>query len=334
MSDLRAAVIGLGVGEQHIAGLEAHPRCRVTVLCDRDPAVAARMRERYPDKTVTEDPGEVLRGAHVDVVSIATHDDAHAAQILLALEHGKHVFVEKPLCLREDDAKVIRGALRAHPEMVLSSNLILRQSPRFARLRDMVCEGVFGELFYVEGDYDYGRLHKLTEGWRGTLPDYSVMLGGGVHLVDLLLWLMVDEVVEVMAYGNRLASGETPVPCDDLVAALLKFKSGAVGKITVNFGVVRPHFHPLKLCGTRATFLNGPDHGLLYTSRDPAVAPEPMTEPYPGVAKGALLTPFVEAVLGQGPPPVSADDVFRCLSVCFAVDRSLKSGQPQVVEPL
>ena len=161
---LRAGIIGLGVGEEHIAGYRLHPDCQVVALCDIQKDVCNAMRQKYPDLKIFQDPRELLKSRDIDVVSIASYDDAHAGQILDALRAHKHVFVEKPLCLHEEEAKDIRIALRENPDLRISSNLILRKVPRFIRIKKMIDDGLLGDLYYLEGDYDYGRLHKLTEG--------------------------------------------------------------------------------------------------------------------------------------------------------------------------
>lgn len=326
MPELRAAVIGLGVGERHIAGYERVAGCRVVALCDTDRAKRAMAAERYPGVRVVADAAEVLLDPDIEAVSVASYDDAHASQIISALEHGKHVFAEKPLCLFESEARDIRAALTAHPGLLLSSNLILRKSPRFAQLRDWMIEGRLGDVFYAEADYDYGRLDKITTGWRGELPFYSVVYGGSVHLVDLLLWLTRDRVVEVEAFGNAIASSGSGFGNFDLVASLLHFESGMVAKVTANFGCVRPHFHGLELYGTSATFVNGTPDGLLYTSRDPGIEPQPVTTPYRGADKSELVEAFARAVLRQGVLEVTADEVFEAMSVCFAIERAAHEG--------
>jgi len=111
-------------------------------------------------------------------------------------------------------------------------------SPRFRLVKRFIDEGKMGRLYYLEGDYNYGRIHKLIDGWRGKLDFYSVVHGGGVHIVDLLLWLSGERIIEVMAYGNNIVSESTGFSNNDLVACLLKFEGGAVGKITANFGCV------------------------------------------------------------------------------------------------
>ncbi len=123
------------------------------------------------------------------MVSICSYDDAHAQQVISALRAGKHVMVEKPLTLHRKDAEQI---LRAQQDSgrILTSNLILRHSPRFREIRRMIRAGEFGDIFYLEGDYIHQILWKLTEGWRGRMDFYCVTYGGGIHLIDLMRWLL------------------------------------------------------------------------------------------------------------------------------------------------
>jgi predicted dehydrogenase len=334
MSRLRVGIIGLGVGEQHIAGYLRHPACTVTTLCDIADDKAAAAAAKYPAMTVTKNADDVLSNPDIDVVSIASYDNFHYAQIVEAVGHGKHVFAEKPLCLTASEARGLRRLFRSHPGIVLSSNLILRQCPRFLRLKELVAQGTFGELFSVEGDYVYGRLHKVTEGWRGQREFYSVVLGGAIHLIDLLLWLTGDRVVEVNAVGNRIASRDSRFRYNDFVAALLTFGSGLIGKVTANFGCVHPHFHGLALYGTKATFLNGPEEGTLFVDEHGAWARHAITDPYPGYHKGDLIYSFVESILHGTPANVTADEVFATMSVALAIEQATRQRGPVTVDYL
>jgi predicted dehydrogenase len=330
---LGAGVIGLGVGEQHAAAYAAHPEARVVALCDLDEERLRTVGANHPDARTTTSAEELIDDPEVELVSIASYDSFHYEQVKRALERGKHVFVEKPLCQHEAQARELWELVRANPELRLSSNLLLRVSPRFELVKSWVDEGRFGRLYYLETDYDYGRLHKLTDGWRGDLDVYSVTLGGAIHVVDLLLWLTGDRVVEVSARSNRIASEGSKFRFDDLVVATLALESGAIAKVAANFGCVHPHFHELKLFGTEATFVNGLDAGTLWTGRGEDAVPEPVDAPYPGVRKGDLIASFVDAVAGGGMPLVTAAEAFEALAVCFAIDRAAASGAPVTVEP-
>lgn len=321
---LNAAVIGLGVGERHIAGYEAEPRCRVVALCDTDPDKLAEVASRNPGRRLTTDPDELLTDPSIDVVSIASYDDAHHIQIMTALAANKHVFVEKPLCLFQHELDDIRHGLQERPHLRLSSNLILRRSPRFAKLYHELRHGALGRMYYAEADYNYGRIHKITEGWRGKIPFYSVTHGGGIHMIDLLMWLLDERPNVVTAFGNAIATEGTDFRHNDCVTALLKFPSGTIAKISANFGCVFPHYHNLTLYGTDATFQHGYGGARLFTSRDPEQAPVEVTEPYPGTAKGDMLPSFIASILDGAAPDVRADEVLDAMAVSLAVEESVR----------
>jgi predicted dehydrogenase len=327
MKKLRVGIIGLGVGERHISGFRRNSNAEVVALCDCEADVRDRIKRSYPNMQVSSDAETLLDDPSIDIVSIASYDNDHFAQVTHALENGKHVFVEKPLCLRPEEWHVIRNMLATRPQLRLSSNLILRVSPRFQELRSSVAAGDLGRIFNIEGDYLYGRLDKLTSGWRGRIPHYSVILGGAIHLIDLLMWLTGDRVKSVFAIGNGISSEGSAFSGNDMVSALLTFNSGMTGKISANFGSVYPHFHKLVLYGTKGTFENSREDALLWKSRDPTVNPARIASAYPGVDKGDLIPSFVDAVLGTGPALVTEDEVLAAMAVGLAIDQSLSEKQ-------
>jgi predicted dehydrogenase len=331
---LRAGVIGLGVGEAHARAYTGHDACALAAMCDFDAIRLAQVGEAFPKTRRCSRAEELLDDADIDIVSIASYDSHHHEQIVRAIRHGKHVFVEKPLCLNRAEAEDIRDALRDHPGVRLGSNLILRCSPRFIWLREAIAGGELGELSLLDGDYHYGRLHKITDGWRGAIEFYSVVYGGAIHLVDLLMWFAGERVVEVAAFGNGIASRGTRFRYNDAVLSMLRFESGIVAKVGVSYGCVRPHFHGVTVNGTRATFVNDVPDARLYRSRDPAVDPERISAAYPGVDKGALLESFIDSIVDGSDPIVTERDVFDTMSVCLAIEKASQTGRVEPVEYL
>ncbi len=331
---LNAGVIGLGVGARHVPGYEAGGRARVVALCDLDPAKRQEVGMQYPGRRMTAEAMDILNDPDIDVVSIASFDNYHRDQVIAAIENGKHVFVEKPLCQTGEEFDAILAALKAHPGAKLSSNLILRRTPRFIELRRRIQAGELGRLYYLEGDYAYGRLQKILSGWRAEIPFYSVVHGGAIHIIDLLLWLSGGEVEEVFAYGNRITTEGTAFRHNDLAAALLRFKGGMVAKVTANFGSVAPHHHRLSVYGTEATFEQGHAATAYFHSRDPAAAPEAVTDPYPGAAKGDMLPSFLAHILDGTPSDVGTRDVLAAMAVSLAIEQSLASGRPERVRSI
>ena len=324
---LRAAVIGLGVGARHLAAYESDPRCSVVALCDIDEARLQQVARTHPGCRVSSNAMDVLSDPDIDVVSIASYDTDHCEQVLAAIRAGKHVFVEKPLCLHDDEFQRIDAALRQHPRVYLSSNLALRRAPRFLQLKQEIAAGTLGRLFYLEGDYNYGRIEKITEGWRGQIPFYSVVHGGAIHLIDLLLWLSGGRVRDVVSAGNQLATAGSPFKYPDMVTALLRFDDGMTAKVSANFGCVCPHSHGVAVYGTCGSFVHNLQGGTLYRSRDPEMAPDVTREVYEHDTKGDILRAFVTQVLEGTPGIVSAADVLDAMAVSLAIERSLATGQ-------
>jgi len=329
---LRIGIIGMGVGEQHITGFQNHPECKVVALCDFSAQKRETARARYPDIAVYENDEAILENTEIDIVSVASYDNHHYEQITRAIENNKHVFVEKPLCLYADHARHIRSLLSDKPDLKLSSNLILRKIERFIQLKKMIDEGKLGSLYCVEGDYNYGRLHKITEGWRGRIDFYSVVYGGGVHIVDLLLWLTGHRVVEVAAFGNNISTRGSQFKYNDTVVSILKFENDIIGKVACNYSCVCPHFHNLLIYGTKGTFVNDYEGARLFCSRDPQVDFKRINTPYPGVHKGDLIYSFVDSIVNRSEADVTMDDVFMAMSVCFAIEKACRQGGPVEVE--
>jgi len=331
MGRLRVGIIGLGVGEQHIQGYLKTGECEV-ILCDVSTGRLAQARQQYPDLRVCRDPNELLADREVDVVSIASYDDAHADQVIKALDAGKHVFVEKPLCQTREQLQSVTQAWSRHGgRLKLDSNLVLRAAPLYVWLKERLAEGFFGEPFAFDGDYLYGRLHKITQGWRKDVENYSVMEGGGVHLLDLFLWVTGQRPAVVTALGNHICTRGTAFRYDDYVAATMQCPSGLVARVTANFGCVHRHFHAVRLFGTEATFLHDDPGPRFYRTREPATAATPLLLSSLPASKGDLIGPFVKAILKEQDLTTQTQSHFDVISVCLACDQALRTQSSQEV---
>lgn len=327
--NLKVGVIGLGVGERHIVGYNAIPGVEVTACCDIDPQklrdVADRqdVPGRYADyRAIVEDPD-------IDAVSICSYDDAHVDQAVAAFESGKHVFCEKPVAL---DRSGLERIVRAWSDSGkrLSSNLILRQSPRFIAVRDMVRSGEFGDLHYMEGDYIHQILWKITEGWRGKMDFYCVTYGGGIHLIDLMRWIAGEEVTEVSAMAAKKLTRGSPFPYPDTMTTLMRFESDLLAKSTTSFGPQRRQIHTLNVYGTDLSFENANGPARLYRGDQPEDE-ESFDVPYPAIEKGDLLPDFIAAIREDREPIVAAQDVFQVMNICISAWESVEARRTVAV---
>lgn len=334
MTMLGAGVIGLGVGEQHADGYARLSRCEVVALCDRSEEKLISVRSKYRSATATTHWRDMIANERIHIISIASADDDHADQAVAALEAGKNVFVEKPMCRSRRELQQIKKSLATHSHLHLASNLVLRAAPVYRWLRDSIRNGDFGEIYAIDGDYLYGRLHKITDGWRKDVDNYSVMQGGGVHLVDLMLWLTGERPLHVTAQGNRICTRGTAFHQSDFMASTFSFASGMIGRITANFGCVHRHQHVLKVFGTKATFLLDDCGPRIHHSRNSDSIAEPVDLEVLPSAKWDLIPEFVGGILAGNPQMQSNRREFDLMAACLAADKALKECRTVEVEYL
>jgi predicted dehydrogenase len=345
----RWGVVGLGIGEQHALALAEVRHLDVTAICDSDPARLERVRSVLPDATPFASAEQLINSGIVDAVVIATYDSKHGRQVIEALSLGLDVFVEKPIATSRAELLQIVELLNRNRSLRLSTNTLLRAAYRFAWLKSAIARGLLGELVHASMTYQYGRLPKLLDGWRGNEEDYSVTLGGTIHMIDLILWLADEFPSEVFAIGSDRGL-LTALPADapskgiqDVRVGLLKFESGFTAHVGANFSCVMPHFHEASLFGTSGTFAAvpplaahlGPDipasGAWFYSSRDPKMPPQLVDGVCQPVPKGTLLVAFASG----GPMSASVvteQQAVDATAVALALDESVASGAPVSVE--
>ena len=324
---IRVGIIGFGVGEAHAVGYEKIAGCSVVALSDFNEERVKYARTKYPAISCYNNAYDLLSDPTIDAVSVASYDNYHYEHIKVGLQHGKHLFVEKPLVITSSQAEDVARLLRDKPDLVLSSNLILRKAPRFQELRQNIESGKLGRIYNYEADYNYGRFHKIVSGWRGREVGYSGIFGGGIHIVDLALWLLGVKVTSVRAVGSSIASEGSGFQNFDTILALLKFDNGAIGKIGVNLPSVTSHFHKMAIYGTKGTFMNNrKGYGEYVHDLDPIESSEKTLAAYPGAEKGDGLANFIRCIRGDADPEVSRQEIFDALSICLAIEASVHSG--------
>lgn len=248
MNEVRIGIAGFGgAGIAQFERLRALNHTRVPAIFDPRPPGQERARKRLPAGLVTPDFEEFL-AAGIDAVSICSPNDVHAAQIVRSLNAGKHVICEKPLVTTADECLAVLRAERAAGR-VLAVQHQMRFVPLFERVREAVQAGELGRVSYVEGYYVHNVTRRIAQfdTWvQETQP--PPLLLSGCHFIDLMRWLLDDEVEEVLGMGNSLAFPEYGQP--DLSVVLLRFRSGVIGKVVTAFAADRPQDHSIRVFGS------------------------------------------------------------------------------------
>lgn len=247
-SKLRTAVIGVGVGWNHIEGYQTHPQCELVAICDVNPALLNERGDKFniPSSRRFTDYREVLASHEVDAVSIALPNWLHEPVALEAFAHGKHVLCEKPLATSPESAqRILDAAHAAGKTLMVCYNH--RYRPEVVWLKGQIRAGDFGHIYAAKAGW-------LREGWIPTHGQWFIQkerAGGGalidlgVHVLDLALWLM-DYPKPVAVSGASFAAfgprGQKTRPrqikpahfdVDDMSLGFVRFADGAVLQLEV-----------------------------------------------------------------------------------------------------
>lgn len=262
MQDLRVGVLGLGQGSSHLRAFQMIEGSRVIAVCDQDQALAARVAQQNNVDLICENYEQLLETKEVDLVVVATPDHLHGRHTIQALQAGKHVLSEIPMATTLAECNEIiaitdRTGLKYHMGNQVRYAFCLQDVKR------LIAAGDLGDIFYAEGEYlhDMGDIvnHRPANHWRIQLDEpQTTLLGGGPHAIDTVRWLMGVRFTEVQAYHADFQSKWQTL---HTTAALFKADNGAVVKVTVSYGMVRPYCLYYSLYGTEGSFERTRDQG-------------------------------------------------------------------------
>jgi predicted dehydrogenase len=340
MSKYRFLISGAGSAGLTCAQVAAADgRGIITGVFDPVSSQLANARARFPEAIVSDDYPRLLETVRPDAVVVAGPDHLHADQAVLALEHGCHVLVEKPFATSVADAKRILDAARRHDRQVMAD-----QSMRYVYpWREMVQaarSGQIGDLFFVQGDYIHD-MHDIysPNGSRHTpwridpVHPQNILLGGGIHPIDLILWAVESPVDEVYGYSNKKSAPE--FPADDCYILVMRFANGVIGKCFVTSGCSGPRWHPTWHRFFEAYGAKGiVNDGMLHRRGEEPVRLEDRSSKNVAGGHGwaGSVTDFLDLLDGKIDNPVPGRQGARSVAVCEALLRAVQTGQPQKPE--
>jgi predicted dehydrogenase/threonine dehydrogenase-like Zn-dependent dehydrogenase len=177
----------------------------------------------------SSDYQEILQDPRINTVVIATRHNLHAAQIVAALEAGKHVFCEKPLCLSEHELEEVSAAYQRSRSSQIRPFLMVGYNRRFAPLAMQMRDFLAGSVEPLMMQYRINAGFLPATHWTQRPEEGGGrVLGEVCHFIDFLVWLSGRRVTSV--YASVLPNcGKYR---DDNLTATLEFENGSIGTIT------------------------------------------------------------------------------------------------------
>ncbi len=337
---MKYALIGCGrISPNHIAAAKAN-ELEFVGICDIN-------KEILQDKVSGFDLGnvhqytnyhEMLENEKPELVAIATESGKHAEIALQCIEAGCHVIIEKPIALSLNDADaIIRKAKDKGVKVCANHQNRFNKSVR--KIRKALEEDRFGRMFYGTAHVRWCRdkNYYAQAGWRGTWEqDGGSLMNQCIHNIDLLRWMMGDEVEEVAGMTDQL--NHPYLEAEDLGIALVKFKNGAYGIIEGTTDVYPKNLEEtLYLFGEKGTVkIGGQSVNKIEEWRfaDRQERPEEVIAEFAenppnvyGFGHTPLYADMIDAIRKDREPYVNGEAGRRALELVLAIYKSAAEGK-------
>lgn len=327
---LGVALIGCGnIGAAaHTPAYLSVPGVDLVAVCDPVKARVQAVSETTGAPIATFE--QILDDPAVMAVDVAVPTPVHAEVVEAALRAGKHVLIEKPIAVEVADGRRLVD-LASRSGLVLMVGHVRRHDPRFRAVAAEVAAGSIGVPRYLRRA-ERQWLPFPAESWFWSGPGGGTLIDVGIHVVDLVRWLM-GEPASVYATALRIRPEARLGSRPDHVFVTFGFEDGAtaVGEASWAHPPSFATFYgALEVVGTEGVIsLRDEESPLVISGPDgvehPRLGPFLSTVP---AAFSAQLAHFAAVVAGEEGQHQSASDAVASLALCLAAAESAETGRP------
>jgi predicted dehydrogenase len=286
-----------------------------------------------------QDYKEMLENEDLDLISICTESGKHAQIALDCMDHNINLIIEKPIALSLEDADAMIEKAEQR-NLVLCSCHQNRFNKSIAKIREAIDNKRFGKLLHGAAHirWNRGKQYYDQAPWRGTwAQDGGALMNQCIHNIDLLRWMMGDDIDEVFAYTDQLEHDY--LEAEDLGLAIVKFKNGSYGLIEGTTNVYPQNLEEtLYIFGSEGTVkAGGKSVNIIeeWMFKDGLDDPEKVKEEYHenppnvyGFGHNPLFADVIEAIKENREPYIDGHEGRNALELVLAIYQSAATGKP------
>lgn len=340
---MKYALIGCGrISTNHIKAA-LNNQLQIAAVCDILPEAMENLLAKHgleTESSITRytDYVTMLDEVRPDLVSIATESGIHAEIALACIDRGIHVIIEKPMAMSIADAdEIIRRSEEKHVKVCACHQN--RFNVAVQKMRHALEAGRFGRLSHgsIHVRWNRNTGYYTQAPWRGTwAQDGGCLMNQCIHGIDLLRWMMGDDVEEV--YGTTRQQFHDYLEAEDVGMAIVKFKNGAIGTIEGTTNVYPKNLEEtLYLFGEKGTVKVGgtsTNNIDVWDFADETEADaenknlKEATSNVYGNGHTSLFADMMDAICNDRKPYVDAVAGRNALEMILAIYKSQKTGLP------
>lgn len=339
---MKFALIGCGrISTNHMKAA-INNNLEIVGVCDILSEKAEQLLQKHnlEDKNIKRytDYKKMIAENNLDLVSIATESGKHAEISLYCISHGIHVIIEKPMAMSIQDADAIIEKAEENSVKVCACHQY-RFNIAVQKTRRALEQGRFGMLSHgsIHVRWNRNQEYYNQASWRGTWQqDGGALMNQCIHGIDLLRWMMGDEIEEV--YGVTKQQFHHYLEAEDVGMAVVKFKNGTVATIEGTTNVYPQNLEEtLYLFGEKGTVklggksVNNIDVWEFEDEKEDDVnnrGLEEVTNNVYGNGHTRLYADMIAAIEEDRTPYVDGYAGKRALELVLAIYKSQKEGKP------
>ncbi len=293
------------------------------------------------DITPYQNVDDMLADPSIDTVSITSYPNQHKDQAIAAARAGKNLIIEKPLALSLEDCYAIQRAVN-EAGVKACVCFEVRFISQFQSTKQIIDEGLLGDLHYGEIDYYHGIGPWYGQyRWNTTKENGgSSLLSAGCHSLDALLLCMGSDVISVSSMGTQSSHHVfAKYEYATTTVSLVNFASGKVGKVASVIDCFQPYYFHTHLIGSEGSLLDNKLYSNKLHMRDKKWAELPMAMADSGDVADhpyqAQFQAFFNALdKGEEMPLASLNEAIKSFEVIFAADLSAAENRPVTIEEI
>ncbi|WP_375178584.1 inositol 2-dehydrogenase [Enterococcus rotai] len=335
MENIKVGIVGLGrLGKVHAKNLAENVQgCQLVAACsfvqeELDYAVTELgVQETYKNYE------EMVKSPTIDAVFIVSPSGFHCEQIQLAMEHGKHVFSEKPIGLDLAEIQETERVIQSRPNQIFMLGFMRRYDDSYRYAKRLVDAGELGELTLIRCySIDPSSGMESFVKFAGASDSGGIFMDMSIHDIDLVRWFTKKEVSKVWAIGKNAAYPELDEVGElETGAAMMQLENQAMAILVAGRNCHHGYHVETELIGTKGMLrvAAAPEKNLVTIMDETGVVracsqdfPERFREAFVNEAKE-----FIACIKEKRQPQVSAYDGLQSTKVALACRKSFETNE-------
>lgn len=338
---IKVGIIGCGsITEfRHAPEYAQNSNVEIAAFYDYYPERAEKLVKKYGGKVV-KDYKEILEDKTIDAISDCSTNEMHHIITTAALKSGKHVLCEKPMAINLEGAEQMVAASKESGKILMvDHNQRLAEAHKKAKV--ILESGELGKVLTFRTTFghkgpEYWSANKSKSTWffdkkRSVL---GVLGDLGIHKIDLVRYLLADEIVEVNAFEGVLDKKDedgNPISVSDNMVCLLKTKKGTLGQSAFSWTYYGKEDNSTILYCEKGIMkiYDDPQYPIVIQKfgNEEVLYKVGAIQTNDNQTSTGVIDAFVECILNNSNPIISGEDGLAALKVVYALMESVETGK-------